>query len=131
MKNDADAYRRAEKLPPAALATIRVESREDLAGLLMALCKTPDGVIGPSDKDHVTLVDVVSSDGHTVATAQMISGALVVPDCVPEFLLKDWTRTKLTRGPADWTREILSPEEIEDASGRKTVFSELAKRGRS
>ncbi|TGQ26588.1 hypothetical protein, partial [Mesorhizobium sp. M00.F.Ca.ET.216.01.1.1] len=37
MKNDADAYRRQLGLKPAALATIRIESREELAAFLNAL----------------------------------------------------------------------------------------------
>lgn len=37
MKNDAEAYRRTEGLPPSATYTLRVDTREDLADLLNTL----------------------------------------------------------------------------------------------
>ena len=78
-KAAAEQYRVAEGLRPSATLTLRVEDRNALVSLLEALCSPPEPgkpVVAP-------------------ATAELIDRAYVrpdtdIPDCVPDFLLKDW-----------------------------------------
>ena len=93
MKNDAETYRREHKLPPDALATIRVDDREDLASLLNTLCGVGVTAVTVS-------TNIVRHDGSIVdrLPQDVRDRNMVVPGFVPDFLLKDWTKQKLTRG---------------------------------
>ncbi len=78
LKAEADAYRVAEGLKPAATAKIEVRDRDGLAALLNALCEPPKG-------------------GTDTVPAEVIDRAYVpprlpIPDYVPDFLLTDAER---------------------------------------
>lgn len=75
-KRSAEVYRKGMGLKPDATLKVTVESRDDLAALLSALC---DSGITPLP---------------TVAPAALVDRAYVpvansVPACVPDFLLRD------------------------------------------
>ncbi|TIQ65441.1 MAG: hypothetical protein E5X41_14865 [Mesorhizobium sp.] len=78
MKNDAEAYRRAEKLPPSATFTLRIDSRDDLASLLNGLC----GVFSPAIVEDLAPAEVI--EGNQITDQP--------PDFVPRFLVEDWER---------------------------------------
>ena len=76
---NADTYRRAEGLRPSATLKVGVETRDELVALLEALCSPPE-----PDKPVVA-----------PATPELVDRAFVapstdIPECVPDFLLKDW-----------------------------------------
>lgn len=81
-KADAEAYRKAEGLKPAAAAGVRIESREQLAFLLNALCGAePAGIAvaaAATGADVPKIVDRAFVDPHAD-----------VPLFVPAFLIKD------------------------------------------
>ena len=81
-KADADAFRRKAGLKPASLRTIRLEGREDAVALLNALC-------GPS----IATAEAFQPAGNAgEAPLPRVYPDVVVPDCVPAFLLKDGQR---------------------------------------
>jgi hypothetical protein len=78
MKSDADIHRRNLKLPPAALFTLRIDDRDDLAGLLNGLC-------GQEPPVAPLMVDP--------AVAPVIERNQIAnepPDFVPAFLVREW-----------------------------------------
>lgn len=75
MKNDADDYRRAESLPPAATAKIEICDRKELAALLNALCEPQAAAV------ETALAEVVDR--------AYVDPYVNIPDCVPAFLRKD------------------------------------------
>ncbi|MER8641021.1 hypothetical protein [Mesorhizobium sp. M1252] len=80
MKNDAEAYRKAEGLPPSGTYTLRIESRDDLAALLNGLCGI-DGI-----HRYVEVVEEPVPE-EVLARNEITNNP---PDCVPLFLVKDW-----------------------------------------
>lgn len=79
MKNDADTYRRTEGLPPAALATLRIDTRDELAALLNGLCGL--------QPDHTAMIVIDKIAEPAVITRAQITDE--IPDCVPLFLRKE------------------------------------------
>ncbi|ESZ33838.1 hypothetical protein [Mesorhizobium sp. L2C067A000] len=77
MKNDAEAYRKAEGLPPSGTYTLRIDDRDDLADLLNGLC----GLGAQIDSANPDPPPVV------VERNQITNNP---PDCVPLFLVKEW-----------------------------------------
>lgn len=77
MKNDAEAYRKAEGLPPSATYKLHMESRDDLAALLNGLCGLGPEIDGANPEPP----PVVAERNQITNTP---------PDCVPLFLLRDW-----------------------------------------
>lgn len=69
MKNDADAYRRANGWKPSTLNKITIANRDQLAAFLDGLCE-------PAPTAQSPLPDVRIE--------------VEVPDFIPAFLLKDW-----------------------------------------
>ena len=67
-KDDAEAYRRAERLSPASLHKIEVNSRDDLAALLNALCEPKP--LTMKDERPEARIDVADP----------------IPDFIPRFL---------------------------------------------
>ncbi|TPL42566.1 MULTISPECIES: hypothetical protein [unclassified Mesorhizobium] len=90
MKNDADAHRRQLGLKPAALATIRIDTREELAALL-------NGLMGLKKDPELTAPEEIAPAG-AVLEPQVVEPEVIernrieVPDCVPMFLVRDWTK---------------------------------------
>ena len=84
MKNDAEAYRRSEGLPPAALYTLRIDNRDELAALLDTLC----GAVVPPAAENIT------TGGLEVPTEVLeraaVPAEVEVPDYIPAFLVKAW-----------------------------------------
>lgn len=81
MKNDAEAYRRAEKLPPSATFTLRIDSRDDLAALLNGLC----GI----ENEPATAGNIEPLPHPVIENNQITNQP---PDFVPRFLVEDWER---------------------------------------
>ncbi|TCD15171.1 hypothetical protein [Oricola cellulosilytica] len=79
-KEDAETYRKAERLRPAFTLKIEVGSRDDLAALLNALCNPPAGAGADFPADEA-LIDRAQVPGPTS-----------IPACVPDFLLTDEQR---------------------------------------
>jgi hypothetical protein len=79
MKNDAEAYRKAEGLPPSGTYTLRIDDRDDLAALLNGLCGITEEPGQP---------DKMEPAPHPVIERNQITNT--PPDCVPLFLVKDW-----------------------------------------
>jgi hypothetical protein len=87
-KDQADAYRIAQKFKPAALLKVFVETRQDLAALLNALC----------DPGAVEVLAIADKHGlDKIKSAILVDRAYVkpkaltgkdIPDCVPTFLLR-------------------------------------------
>lgn len=75
LKADAERRRVSVKLPPKATATVRVDSREELAALLNALCGA--SVPAPSP---------VALPPLEVLTRAHIE--IIPPDFVPRFLIE-------------------------------------------
>jgi hypothetical protein len=88
MKNDAEAHRRAEGLPPAATFKLDIRDREDLAVLLNGLCGLGTGSLGA----------VVLDPPREVIQRNLIT----VPECIPQFLVNEWAK-----------REGINPDTIE------------------
>ncbi|TIW39833.1 MAG: hypothetical protein E5V72_25260, partial [Mesorhizobium sp.] len=82
MKNDADAYRRQLGLKPAALATIRIDTREELAAFLNALM----GLKRDAPEAEVPAGAVL--EPQVVAPEVIERNYVEVPDFVPLFLAK-------------------------------------------
>ncbi len=79
-KDDAERARVAAGLKPAATLALRVETREDLAALLNALCDPP-----------------VAGSVALPATTELVDRAYVarstdIPTCVPKFLIEAWAK---------------------------------------
>lgn len=109
MKNDADAYRRQLGLKPAALATIRIESREELAAFLNALmglrkeasAEEPEAPVAPPGAVLEPLV----------AEPEVIERNYVeVPEFVPLFLAKKAAGAKEIRWitEEEWNASLAS-----------------------
>ncbi len=80
-KDEALAHRRT--LPRTApLNAIVVEGRSDLCALLNALCGAPAG------QDEAVFIPAGSPVTQMVLPAY-VGAPIIVPDCVPAFLLKD------------------------------------------
>lgn len=86
MKNDAEAYRRAEKLPPSATFPLRIESRDDLAALLNGLTALADPA---ASKGTFQTLPVGSPEDDMIQRNQITDQP---PDFVPRFLVEDWER---------------------------------------
>jgi hypothetical protein len=76
-KAEAEKYRVAEGLRPAATLKIEVVGRDDMAALLNALCEPA----------------LPGQSLQAPATAELVDRAYVqtgrdIPDCVPDFLLR-------------------------------------------
>ncbi|TPJ51778.1 MULTISPECIES: hypothetical protein [unclassified Mesorhizobium] len=87
MKNDADAHRRQLGLKPAALATIRIDSREELAAFLnalMGLKKEP----APDAPEETPPAGAIL-EPHVVEPEVVERNYIEVPDFVPMFLAKE------------------------------------------
>ena len=81
MKNDAEAHRRELGLPPAANTKVVINDRNELAALLNGLMglqaeEIPGAVLEP----QVVEPEVIQRN------------QVEVPDCVPEFLIKEWAK---------------------------------------
>jgi len=90
MKNDADAYRKAEGLKPAAIVALRIESREELAGLLNALC-------GAGEVEAMQANTVLTGPAilpPEVNARAQVSPLIDVPDWIPKFLLDEAQRRR-------------------------------------
>lgn len=79
MKNDAEAYRKAGGLPPAATYTLRIDDRDELAALLNGLCGIEphheiEGCPPPAPAEVIERNQVTNDP----------------PDCVPLFLVREW-----------------------------------------
>lgn len=86
-KADAEAYRRAEKLPPPATFKLVIDERESLASLLNGLC----GVEPPTPAGNGFTNAVTPQELPRVR--EMLDRNRVVdnpPDFVPDFLVRDW-----------------------------------------
>ncbi|TIW53859.1 MAG: hypothetical protein E5V54_24160 [Mesorhizobium sp.] len=87
MKNDADAYRRQLGLKPAALATISIKTREELAAFLNALMGLKKEPTAEEPEAPVAPPGAVLEP--QVAPPEVIERNYVeVPDFVPLFLAK-------------------------------------------
>ncbi|RWD43923.1 hypothetical protein [Mesorhizobium sp.] len=84
MKNDAEAYRRKLGLKPAALATVRIESREELAAFLNALMGLKKEPAEPAETPPAGAV----LEPQVVAPEVIERNYIEVPDFVPMFLAK-------------------------------------------
>ncbi|TIQ64405.1 MAG: hypothetical protein E5X41_17240 [Mesorhizobium sp.] len=84
MKNDADAHRRQLGLKPAALATIRIDSREELAAFLNALMGLKKEPAAPEEAPPAGAV----LEPQVVAPDVIERNYIEVPDFVPMFLAK-------------------------------------------
>ena len=78
LKNDAETYRRNEKLPVEATAKIEINDRDQLAALLNGLC----GITPPE-----AVAEVVPVPVEVVARARVRDDA-----DIPLFLRKSWAR---------------------------------------
>ncbi|APH74128.1 hypothetical protein [Aquibium oceanicum] len=82
MKNDAEAHRRELGLPPAANTKVVINDRNELAALL-------NGMMG---------LTAEASPAGAVLEPQVVEPEVIqrnqveVPECVPEFLVKEWAR---------------------------------------
>ncbi|RWM32584.1 MAG: hypothetical protein EOR77_21375 [Mesorhizobium sp.] len=85
MKNDADAHRRQLGLKPAALATIRIDTREELAAFLNALMGLKKE---PAAQEEVPPAGAVL-EPQVVAPEVIERNYIEVPDFVPAFLAKE------------------------------------------
>ncbi|MER9596101.1 hypothetical protein [Mesorhizobium sp. M0244] len=86
MKADAEAHRKSLGQPPSGTATIRIDSREELAGLL-------NGLMGLGEIEVMQANTVVA--GPALVPTEVVKRAQITntpPDCVPLFLIKDWER---------------------------------------
>lgn len=83
LKADAGRHRVSLKLPPKATATVRVDSREELAALLNALCSLPDWrgrkYLMPTTMEHVAEPEVI---------LRACVPEVIPPDFVPRFLIE-------------------------------------------
>ncbi|RWM86455.1 MAG: hypothetical protein EOR84_30550 [Mesorhizobium sp.] len=87
MKNDADAHRRQLGLKPAALATIRIDTREELAAFLNALMGLKKE---PATPEEVPPAGAVLEPRPQGVTPEVIERNYIeVPDFVPAFLAKE------------------------------------------
>jgi hypothetical protein len=78
MKADAEAYRKAEGLPPSATFKLDIRDRDDLAALLNGLC----GMVA-----FVPPVPLAAVPPEVLERSRVVDNP---PDCVPQFLVKDW-----------------------------------------
>ncbi|MER8406975.1 hypothetical protein NKH16_19965 [Mesorhizobium sp. M1307] len=79
MKADAEGHRKSLGLPPSGTYTLRIDDRDDLAGLLNGLC----GLEAPVAPLMVELPTEVIERNQITNTP---------PDCVPAFLVREWER---------------------------------------
>ena len=96
MKNDAEAHRRSLKLPVDALATIRIDSREELAAFLNALM----GLKADEPLPEPAVVERKVVERNYVE----------VPDFVPIFLAKELAKGKEIRWMKDDSPDPQIPE---------------------
>lgn len=89
MKNDAEAYRRGEKLLPEATFKLVIESREELADLLNGLCGTEAAPASPPVSPLFTNA-VAQEPIREVLTRNVVRDD--VPDFVPKFLADEWRK---------------------------------------
>lgn len=83
MKNDAEAYRRAEGLPKGSTFKLDIRDRDDLAGLLNGLCAERGALVKVPDGEDVR------------AYGDMLQRNTItddVPDFVPDFLANEWRK---------------------------------------
>jgi len=78
-KDEAEICRKAEGLKPAATIRIEVDSREDLAALLNALCDP--------GADPVAEANLPATDPAALLDSAFVVSSTDIPDCVPLFLL--------------------------------------------
>ncbi|MER8422460.1 hypothetical protein [Mesorhizobium sp. M1403] len=86
MKADAEAHRKSLGRPPTATATIRIDSREELAALL-------NGLMGLGEIEVMQANTVVA--GPALVPTEVVERAQITntpPDCVPAFLVREWER---------------------------------------
>lgn len=79
MKDDAETYRKAEGLKPAATIRVEVDSRDDLAALLNALCEP--------GADPVAEANLPATDPAALVDRAFVAPSTDIPACVPLFLL--------------------------------------------
>ncbi|RWM84289.1 hypothetical protein [Mesorhizobium sp.] len=84
MKNDAEAFRKAEGLPPSATYTLRIESRDELAALLNGLTALSDPA---APKGTFQTLPMGSPEDDMIQRNQITD---TPPDCVPLFLVREW-----------------------------------------
>ncbi|RWN60164.1 hypothetical protein [Mesorhizobium sp.] len=99
MKNDADAHRRQLGLKPAALATIRIDTREELAAFLNALM----GLKGDAPEVEVPAGAVLEPQPQGVEPEVIERNYIEVPDFVPMFLAQQ--RAKQAGKEIRWVSE--------------------------
>jgi hypothetical protein len=74
MKEDAETYRKEQKLPVDATFKLEITGRDDLAALLNGLCEH-EVAIGPRQEVY---------DRNQITNEP--------PDFIPKFLVEDWKR---------------------------------------
>ncbi|RWI47587.1 MAG: hypothetical protein EOR25_15665 [Mesorhizobium sp.] len=110
MKNDADAHRRRLGLKPAALATVRIESREELAAFLNALMGLKKEPAEPAEPPPAGAVLEPQPQG--VQPEVIERNYIEVPDFVPMFLAKKQAGGKEIRWitEEEWNASLASCE---------------------
>lgn len=105
MKNDAEAYRRKLGLKPAALATVRIESREELAAFLNALMGLKKELAA-----DVPAGAVLEPQPQGVQPEVIERNYIEVPDFVPMFLAKKQAGGKEIRwiSEEEWNASLAS-----------------------
>jgi hypothetical protein len=88
MKGDAEAYRRSEKLPPEATFTLKIEERESLAALLNGLCGIePPPFVAAGAFSTLPNVEPLPRVAEMIVRNSVMDD---IPDCVPQFLRREW-----------------------------------------
>ncbi|CAM5598833.1 hypothetical protein MAUB1S_10127 [Mycolicibacterium aubagnense] len=85
MKNDAEAYRKAEGLPPSATYKLVIEDREDLAAFLNGIT------------DVNIMHRYVETAGEQVPEEVLARCEASDPDFIPRFLVEDWEKRSAAR----------------------------------
>lgn len=75
LKADAESFRKSEGLPTDSLYKLSVSDRDELAGLLNAICSGKDSPVKPAPEA------VYRADEP-------------IPDFIPSFMRRDWERRR-------------------------------------
>ena len=81
MKEDTEAYRKQEQLPPAATAKIVINDRDDLAAFL-------NGALGAPAEKATRLTN------QAAAVAAYVPEPEINEDWVPKFIREDWAKRR-------------------------------------
>ena len=86
MKEDAEIFRKAEGLPPAATLKVTIENRDELAAFLNGVLGAPAKPTPAKTLAEDTLVQQASGiHAHVEAPEELVGW-------VPLFILNDWER---------------------------------------